>query len=71
MALKVLATDGIYLGGGIPPRILASLEQPHFMEAFRDKGRMSGLLAQMPIYVIMTSKSALFGAACYDLAQAL
>jgi glucokinase len=68
LALKVLATGGVYLGGGIPPRILPTLEQGRFMEAFRRKGRMSDLLARVPVYVILNPKVALLGAACHGLA---
>jgi len=67
LALKVLATGGVYLGGGIPPRILPALEQERFMEAFRRKGRMSDLLARMPVHVILNPKVALLGAACHGL----
>jgi glucokinase len=67
LALKVLSTGGVYLGGGIPPRILPALEQERFMEAFRRKGRMSGLLARMPVHVILNPKVALLGAACHGL----
>ena len=67
LALKVLATGGVYLGGGIPPRILPILIQPSFMEAFINKGRMSVLLTQSPVHVILNPKAALFGAACYGL----
>jgi glucokinase len=67
LALKALATGGVYLGGGIPPRILPALEQERFMEAFRRKGRMSGLLARMPVHVILNPKVALLGAACHGL----
>lgn len=64
LALKVLATGGVYLGGGIPPRILSVLENGRFMEAFVRKGRMSGLLSKMPVHVILNPKAALLGAAC-------
>ena len=64
MALKVLASGGVYLGGGIPPRILPALDQD-FMEAFWNKGRFSHLLSQIPVHVILNSKAALLGAACY------
>jgi glucokinase len=64
LALKLLATGGVYVGGGIPPRILSALENGRFMEAFVRKGRMSGLLARMPVKVILNPKSALLGAAC-------
>ena len=67
MALNLLATGGVYLGGGIPPRILPALEDVRFLEEFRDKGRMSDLMARIPIYVILNPKVALLGAACYGL----
>lgn len=66
MALKVLASGGVYLGGGIPPRILPALDQD-FMEAFWNKGRFSHLLSQIPVHVILNPKAALIGAACYGL----
>jgi len=67
LALKVLATGGIYLGGGIPPRIIPALEDEHFMESFTGKGRFSELLSRIPVHVIMNPKIALIGAACYGL----
>jgi len=68
LALKVLSTGGVYLGGGIPHRILPALqEDERLMRSFRRKGRMSHLLAQMPVYVILNPKVALLGAACYGL----
>jgi glucokinase len=60
LALKVLATGGVYLGGGIPINILPALEG-RFVEAFRHKGRFSELLAGIPIHV-MPSNAALIGA---------
>jgi len=69
LALKVLATGGIYLGGGIPPRILPLLEKERFMESFRCKGRFAELLAQVPVHVILNPKVALLGAARYGLEQ--
>jgi glucokinase len=64
LALKVLATGGIYLGGGIPPRILDALIRDNaFMRAFTNKGRMSSLLTDMPVHVIRNPKTALVGAA--------
>jgi glucokinase len=62
-ALTVLATGGVYLGGGIPPRILPLLERGSFMESFTDKGRMSGLLSRIPVHVILNRNAALLGAA--------
>ncbi|MCA9873091.1 MAG: glucokinase [Anaerolineales bacterium] len=67
MALKVLSTGGIYLGGGIPPRILPQLQQPRFMEVFTNKGRFSEMMQKMPVHVIRNPKSALYGAAYYGL----
>jgi glucokinase len=67
MALKVLAKGGVYLGGGIPPKILPALTDGRFMAVFLDKGRFSDLLASIPVYVILNDKAALFGAACYAL----
>ena len=63
--LKFLATGGVYLGGGIPPRILPVLKQKHFMEAFLHKGRLRELVEQMPVHVILNAKAALLGAASY------
>ena len=67
LALKVLATGGVYLGGGIPPRILPQLQQPRFLDTFSRKGRFSGLMQRMPVHVIRNPKSALYGAAYYGL----
>jgi glucokinase len=67
LALKVLATGGVYLGGGIPPRILPALKHERFIAAFRRKGRLSDLLARVPVYVILNPKAALLGAAYHGL----
>jgi glucokinase len=67
LALKVLATGGVYLGGGIPRRILPALEQGRFMETFQCKGRFSDLLARVPVHIILNAQVALLGAACYGL----
>jgi glucokinase len=67
LALKVLSTGGVYLGGGIPARILSFLENGQFMPAFQRKGRLSDILSQMPVHVILNPKAALLGAACYGL----
>jgi glucokinase len=68
LALKVMATGGVYLGGGIPPRILPALEQPRFLEAFRSKGRHSDLMERMPVHVVLNPEIALLGVACYGFA---
>jgi glucokinase len=67
MALKVMAIGGVYLGGGIAPKILAKLKEPVFMNAFTAKGRMRPLLQTMPVRVILNPKVALLGAARYAL----
>lgn len=67
LALKVMATGGVYLGGGIPPKILPKLKDGTFMAAFVNKGRFAEMLAQIPVYVILNEETALFGAACYGL----
>src|SRR5690606_22059380 len=63
LALKLLATGGIYFGGGIPPRILDQLREGRFIEHFLDKGRCRDLLQQIPLQVIMNDEAALIGAA--------
>jgi glucokinase len=68
LALKVLATGGVYLGGGIPPRILPALrDEDRFLRAFRNKGRFSNLLTRIPVHVIVNPQAALLGAARYAL----
>jgi glucokinase len=69
LALRVVATGGVYLGGGIPPRILPVLTNGEFMHAFRSKGRLSELMVRTPVHVILNPKAALMGAACYGLEQ--
>lgn len=70
LALKVLSVGGMYLGGGIAPKILKKMKDGTFMEAFTDKGRLSDLLVQTPVRVILESRCALMGAAAYADARA-
>jgi len=67
LALTVMATGGVFLGGGILPRILPFLERDRFAEAFGRKGRFSELLGRVPVRVILNPKVALVGAACRGL----
>ena len=64
LAVKVLATDGVYLAGGIPKRILPLLADGRFMQAFVNKGRFADLLIDIPVHVIV-SQAALLGAVFY------
>ena len=63
LALKVLATGGVFIGGGIPPRILGALRAEGLLASFRDKGRFGELLARVPVHVILNPRAALLGAA--------
>ena len=67
LALTIMATGGVYLGGGIAPKIVSNanskLKQSEFMNAFTAKGRMRPLLQDIPVRVIMNPKTALLGAA--------
>jgi glucokinase len=65
LALKLLALGGLYLGGGIAPKILKFLANGGFMQAFLDKGRLSPLLETIPVRVILDDTCALLGAAAY------
>jgi glucokinase len=61
-ALRFLATGGVYLGGGIAPRILEKLQGPAFMGAFNAKGRLATLVESIPVKVILNDRAALLGA---------
>ena len=68
LALKIFATGGVYLAGGIPMRVLKALQTPRFMESFKRKGRLSELMGRIPIQVIVI-RAALIGAAAYGLGR--
>jgi glucokinase len=70
LALKVLSVGGLYVGGGIAPRILEKLKDGTFIKAFTDKGRLSQLLINMPVRVILEPYAAVLGAAAYAEARA-
>jgi len=63
LALKLMATGGLYLAGGISPKIISKLTGPGFMQAFREKGRLRHLVEAIPVQVIMNDKIGLLGAA--------
>jgi glucokinase len=65
LALKVLATGGVYIGGGIAPKILPRIQEGGFLDAFTNKGRHSPLLRSIPLFVILDDKIALYGAGHY------
>ncbi len=67
VALSTWATGGVYIGGGIAPKIIARMKNGIFMSAFLDKGRLSPLLAEFPVRVILNDKTALLGAALHGL----
>lgn len=62
LALKAMAIGGVYVGGGIAPKILWKLKDGGFMKAFRDKGRYANMMGQIPVRVIMNEETPLLGA---------
>ncbi len=64
LALTVLATNGVYLSGGIIPRMLPLFKKDLFMKSFCDKGRHSDFMKNIPVHIILNTKVALTGAAC-------
>ncbi len=63
LALKVLAREGVWLAGGIAPRVLPYLRRGEFLAAFRDKGRYWELMARIPVHVVLEPAVGLLGAA--------
>jgi glucokinase len=70
IALKVLTTGGMYVGGGIAPKLLKTLQNGGFLQAFLDKGRLSPLLESIPVRIILDDTCALLGAAAYGESRA-
>lgn len=66
LALKVLATGGVYLAGGVALHLMKQLQTPQFVETFKRKGRFKELMERMPIHLI-TARAALVGAAAFGL----
>ena len=63
LALKALAVGGVFVGGGIAPKIRAKLEDGTFISAFRDKGRLGGMMSAIPVHLVLEPRAALLGAA--------
>lgn len=63
LALKTLATGGLFLAGGISPKILPKLKGPLFLESFLNKGRLRHLVESVPVQVVTNDKAGLLGAA--------
>lgn len=63
LALTIMAAGGVFVGGGIAPKIIEKLTDGTFMAAFTAKGRMKPVLEAMPVRVILNDKTALLGAA--------
>jgi glucokinase len=67
MALKTMATGGVYLGGGIPAKIFNDARSAIFIQSFNEKGRLSELMKTMPVKIVLNDQAALLGAASYAL----
>lgn len=65
VALKMFALGGVYIGGGIAPKLLSIIKQGAFLDSFKRKGRFSDLLGAIPIRVVLNDKTALLGATYY------
>jgi glucokinase len=65
LALQAMATGGVFIGGGIAPKIIAKLRDGTFMRAFMNKGRLSPIVQRIPVKVIMNDQAALLGAAAH------
>lgn len=63
LALRSMATAGVYVGGGIAPKILPALQDGRFLRAFLDKPPLVDLLRAMPVHIILNQSAALLGAA--------
>jgi glucokinase len=70
MALKTMSTGGVYLGGGIPAKMLNEERRAMFIQSFNEKGRLSRVMQTMPVRIILNDQAALLGAARYALDRA-
>lgn len=69
MYLRLLSQGGVYLAGGIPPRIVSALERPVFMNAFTSKGRLSHVVERAPLHIVLAQDVGLLGAGAYGLSH--
>ncbi len=69
LALTTLADGGVYVAGGIPPRITPFLQGGVFRASFLNKGRLAYVIERMPVHLVLNPKAALLGAACYVLSM--
>ena len=67
LAQKLFSTGGVFIGGGIAPKIVTRIQKGTFRDSFTHKGRFGDLLSQIPVYVILNDKAALYGAAHFAL----
>jgi glucokinase len=65
LALKCVAVGGVFVGGGIAPKMMAGLQKGGFWEAFTDKGRFAGFMKSLPVYAALNPRAPLIGAANY------
>jgi glucokinase len=70
LALKIMSTRSVYIGGGIAPKIISKLKEPTFMTAFLAKGRLRSVMQMMPVHVIMNDQTALLGSARFAAVKA-
>ena len=68
-ALHFMSTGGIFIGGSIAAKNINKMKDPAFMKSFLDKGRMTSLLKQMPVKIVLNDDSGIIGAARYTLVQ--
>jgi glucokinase len=68
LALTTMAVNGLFVGGGIAPRVASAIRAGGFMESFRDKGRLRPVLERIPVHMILDDRAALWGAASFAFA---
>ena len=70
LALKALAVNGVFVAGGIAPKVRPAFETGAFIDAFRSKGRLQPVLENVPVHLVLDDRTALWGAASYAMAHA-